>query len=47
MYQKESYGFSIPYQDGWSYKDNESDEGLEINFIPDSDNVNVVIDISS
>ncbi len=44
MYQSD-LGFSILYPDGWSYADNEIDEGLEINFTPDSDNINVVIDI--
>jgi len=45
MYQDESYGFSLLYPDGWSYEDNESNEGLEINFIPDSDDINVAVRI--
>src|SRR3972149_4785685 len=45
MDQDESYGFSLLYPDGWSYEDNESNEGLEINFIPDSDDINVAVRI--
>lgn len=45
MYKNESYGFSILYPDGWDHEDNESSEGLKIKFIPDSDNINVVINM--
>ncbi len=45
IYEKESYGFSILYPDGWGHEDNESNKGLKIDFIPDSDNINVVINM--
>ncbi|MFA5015358.1 MAG: hypothetical protein WC549_07450 [Actinomycetota bacterium] len=45
IYENESYGFSILGPDGWGLEDNESNKGLEINFIPDSENINVVINM--
>ena len=43
IYENESYGVSILGPDGWGLEDKESNRGLEINFIPDSENINVSI----
>ncbi len=43
VYQNEEYKFSIRYPDGWNSEEEESEKGLEINFMPDSDNINVTI----
>jgi len=44
IYQnEEKYRFSILYPDEWNYEDDESDEGLEIDFMPDSDNISVAV----
>ena len=41
--QNEKYKFSINYPDDWNSEEEESEKGLEIDFAPDSDNINVTI----
>ena len=43
IYIKEEYKFSICYPDDWNCGDDESEAGLEVDFIPGSDNINVII----
>jgi hypothetical protein len=43
IYQSEDYKFSINYPDGWSYKEEENDTGIEVDFIPDPDYIDVII----
>ena len=43
IYQGEDYKFSINYPDGWSYKEEENETGIEVDFIPDPDYIDVII----
>jgi len=41
--KNEKYKFSICFPDDWSCVDDENDTGFEVDFIPDSDDINAVI----
>ena len=43
VYQNKEYKFSICYPDDWNCGDDESNAGLKVDFIPGSDNINVII----
>ena len=43
IYQNEKYKFSICFPDDWNCGEDESNAGLEVDFIPGYDNINVVI----
>jgi hypothetical protein len=43
IYNSEDYKFSIDYPDGWSYEEEENDTGIEVDFIPDPDYIDVII----
>jgi hypothetical protein len=41
--QNEDYKFYICYPDDWKFEKEESEKGLRINFVPNSDNINVAV----
>ncbi|MFZ3386354.1 MAG: hypothetical protein WA120_04185 [Candidatus Hydromicrobium sp.] len=43
IYKNEKYKFSICFPDDWNCGEDESNEGLEVDFIPGYDNINVII----
>jgi len=43
IYRSEEYKFSIDFADDWSYKEGEDDTGLDVDFTPDPDYVDVII----
>jgi len=45
VYEKEDYKISILYPDGWTYKDGESDRGLEVNIIPRLEDIDKSVEI--
>jgi len=42
-YKSEDYKFSIDYPDDWSFKEEESDSGLDADFTPEPDYIDVIV----
>jgi len=45
IYQSEDYKFSINYPDSWSYEEEGNDTGIEVDFVPDPDYIDVIISV--
>ena len=45
IYENQDYSFSISFPDGWSPEEEEDGAGLEVNFIPLAEEINVVMNI--